>query len=80
MLPALFSRVDAAVLTQPPTVLPERRWDPVAVADQVESLTVVRVVPDFVKAVQMAEERAEGGTVVVTGSVHTVGGGQCELH
>lgn len=74
MLPALFSRVDAAVLTQPPTVLPERRWDPVAVADQVESLTVVRVVPDFVRAVRQAERRAEGGTVVVTGSVHTVGG------
>lgn len=74
MLPALFSRVDAAVLTQPPTVLPERRWDPVSVADQVESLTVVRVVPDFIQAVASAEERAGEGTVVVTGSVHTVGG------
>jgi dihydrofolate synthase/folylpolyglutamate synthase len=74
MLPALFSRIDAAILTQPPTVSPERRWDPVAVADQVESLTVVRVVPDFVQAVRSAEERAAAGTVVVTGSVHTVGG------
>ena len=73
MLPALFSRMDAAILTQPPTVQPSRRWDPATAADQVEALTVVRVVPDFVEAVRKAEERAEGGTVVVTGSVHTVG-------
>ncbi len=73
MLPALFSRMDAAILTQPPTVPAERRWDPAAVADEVEALTVVRVVPDFVDAVSKAKERAEGGTVVVTGSVHTVG-------
>jgi dihydrofolate synthase/folylpolyglutamate synthase len=73
MLPALFSRVDAAILTQPPTVSPERRWDPVAVAREVESFTVVHVVPDFVEAMGAAAERARGGTVVVTGSVHTVG-------
>jgi dihydrofolate synthase/folylpolyglutamate synthase len=73
MLPALFSRMDAAILTQPPTVSPERRWDPAAAADQVEALTVVRVVPDFASAVHRAEERAGSGTVVVTGSVHTVG-------
>lgn len=73
MLPALLSRTDAAILTQPPTVQPERRWDPVVAADHVGALTVVRVVPDFAKAVRMAEERAGAGTVVVTGSVHTVG-------
>jgi len=39
----------------------------------VEGLTVVRVEADFVRAVRMAEERAGEGTVVVTGSVHTVG-------
>jgi dihydrofolate synthase/folylpolyglutamate synthase len=73
MLPELFSRMDVAILTQPPTVPPERRWDPVAVAAQVESLTEVHVVPDFVEAVCEAEEKVRGGTVVVTGSVHTVG-------
>jgi dihydrofolate synthase/folylpolyglutamate synthase len=73
MLPELFSRMDVAILTQPPTVPPERRWDPVAVAAQVESLTEVHVVPDFVEAVCQAEEKVRGGTVVVTGSVHTVG-------
>jgi folylpolyglutamate synthase/dihydropteroate synthase len=33
----------------------------------------VRVVEDFVQAVAHAKGRAVGGTVVVTGSVHTVG-------
>ena len=73
MLPPLFSRVDAAFLTQPPSAPAERRWDPLAAADQVDALTVVRVVEDFVQAVSRAQERAAGGTVVVTGSVHTVG-------
>ena len=73
MLPALLSRTDVAILTTPPSVPPERRWDPSAAADHVEGLTVVRVEPDFVRAVRMAEERAGEGTVVVTGSVHTVG-------
>lgn len=73
MLPALFSRADAAILTQPPSAPPERRWDPVEAADAVEGLTRLRVVSDFVQAVKKAGERAAGGTVVVTGSVHTVG-------
>ncbi|NND84225.1 MAG: hypothetical protein HKN46_03665 [Acidimicrobiia bacterium] len=73
MLPPLLSRVDAAFLTQPPSAPAERRWDPVEVADQVDALTVVRVVEDFVEAMRRAGERAGQGTVVVTGSVHTVG-------
>ncbi len=73
MLPPLLSRMDAAFLTQPPSAPAERRWDPVEVADQVDSLTVVRVVEDFVEAMRRAAERAGQGTVVVTGSVHTVG-------
>lgn len=73
MLPALFSRADSAILTQPPSAPSERRWDPVAAADQVEALTRIRVVPDFVQAVDRARERAGTGTIVATGSVHTVG-------
>lgn len=73
MLPALLSRTDAAILTQPPSAPPERRWNPGVAADQVESLTVVRVVEDFARAMEGAKRRAGGGTVVVTGSVHTVG-------
>jgi len=73
MLPALLSRTEAAYLTQPPSAPPERRWDPMAAADEIDALTVVRVVEDFSEAVERARKRAGGGTVVVTGSVHTVG-------
>lgn len=73
MLPPLLSRVDAAFLTQPPSAPAERRWSPLEAADQVDDLTVVRVVEDFVLALERAAERAHRGTVVVTGSVHTVG-------
>ena len=73
MLPPLLSRVDAAFLTQPPSAPEERRWDPQEAADVVDALTVVRVVDDFRLALERAAERAGQGTVVVTGSVHTVG-------
>jgi dihydrofolate synthase/folylpolyglutamate synthase len=73
MLPPLLSRMDAAILTQPPSAPPERRWNPQEAADQVASLTRLRVVDDFVRAVGGAAERAGSGTIVVTGSVHTVG-------
>jgi dihydrofolate synthase/folylpolyglutamate synthase len=73
MLPPLLSRMDAAILTQPPSAPPERRWNPEEAADQVASLTRLRVVEDFVPAIEGAAERAGSGTIVVTGSVHTVG-------
>ena len=74
MLPPLFSRVDLAILTQPPSAPSERRWDPARAADQVEGITHIRVIEDFFQAAARASERAGEGTVVVTGSVHTVGG------
>jgi dihydrofolate synthase / folylpolyglutamate synthase len=73
MLPELLARTDAAILTQPPSVPEERRWDPGAAAHRVGAAGEVQVVQDFVQAMQTAKERAHGGTVVVTGSVHTVG-------
>jgi dihydrofolate synthase/folylpolyglutamate synthase len=73
MLPPLLSRMDAAILTQPTSAPPERRWNPAEAADQVASLTRLRVVDDFVRAIEGAAERAGAGTIVVTGSVHTVG-------
>ena len=73
MLPPLFSRVDMAILTQSPSAPLERRWDPARAADQVEAITHVRVIEDFFQAAARASDRAGAGTVVVTGSVHTVG-------
>ncbi|MDZ7779397.1 MAG: folylpolyglutamate synthase/dihydrofolate synthase family protein [Gemmatimonadota bacterium] len=75
MLPPLFSRVDRAVLTQPPTAPPERRWNPASAAAVVADITELSVEEDFVRAFEKARlASADGGTVVVTGSVHTVGG------
>jgi dihydrofolate synthase/folylpolyglutamate synthase len=73
MLPPLFSRVDYAVLTQPPSAPPERRWRAREAADSVAHVCPMRVDDDFVSALRRAEEEAGSGTVIVTGSVHTVG-------
>ncbi|MEX2467133.1 MAG: folylpolyglutamate synthase/dihydrofolate synthase family protein [Gemmatimonadota bacterium] len=74
MLPPLFSRVDRAILTQSPTAPPERRWDPVAAAAAVPGITELVVEGEFARAFEQARLGASGGTVIVTGSVHTVGG------
>jgi dihydrofolate synthase/folylpolyglutamate synthase len=81
MLPPLLSRVDAAILTIPPTAPDERRWDPQLAAALVETPpnVAVRVIPDFAAAVQRATTLAPYGTVLVTGSVHTVGDAMAEL-
>ncbi len=73
MLPPLFSRCDAAVLTQPPSAPPERRWDPAVAAAAVPALCPLYLEEDFVRALGTAREVAGSGTVVVTGSCHTVG-------
>lgn len=76
MLPPLLRRVDRAILTQPPTAPPERRWDPSEAAAAVagmEGVPPLFIERDFDAAFAAARQPA-GGTVVVTGSVHTVGG------
>jgi dihydrofolate synthase/folylpolyglutamate synthase len=73
MLPPLFSRTDRAVLTQPPSAPPERRWDVKTAAEAVEHVCPLRVEEGFVAALELARKEADGGTVVVTGSCHTVG-------
>ncbi|MCG6989087.1 MAG: bifunctional folylpolyglutamate synthase/dihydrofolate synthase [Gemmatimonadetes bacterium] len=73
MLPPLLSRTDRAVLTQPPSAPPERRWDVEDAAGAVEHVCPLRVEEDFVAALESARKEAAGGTVVVTGSCHTVG-------
>ncbi len=72
MLPPLLERVDAAVLTVPPSAPADRRWDPRVAASQFPEGRA-SVVPDFAEALEAASAKAGMGTVVVTGSVHTVG-------
>jgi dihydrofolate synthase/folylpolyglutamate synthase len=75
MLPPLLARADAAVLTVAPSSPPSRRWEPAGAAEQagVFSGVPLRIIPDFSAAIQRAETMAPHGTVLVTGSVHTVG-------
>jgi dihydrofolate synthase/folylpolyglutamate synthase len=71
MLPPLLERMDGAVLTVPTSAPGDRRWDPFAAATTLGGGAVA--VGDFGEALEEAATRAGGGTVVVTGSVHTVG-------
>ena len=73
MLPPLFAMTREAVLTQPPTVPPERRWHPLEAAGVVEPRSNLHIIQDFSEAVAGARRVAGMGTVVVTGSHHTVG-------
>jgi dihydrofolate synthase/folylpolyglutamate synthase len=78
MLPPLFRRVDHAILTQPTSAPSERRWDPEEALSVLEKdvgggLAPITMEADFSSALRRAEREARGGTVVVTGSVHTVG-------
>ena len=73
MLPPLVNRADHTLLTLPPSAAPERVWDPEAVHRALADLGPLDVVPDFARAVAEAGRRAGQGTVLVTGSSHTVG-------
>lgn len=75
MLPPLLERADAAVLTVAPSAPDARRWDPDAVSRELElpKPIPVRVIPDLDAALQRVTTLAPYGTVLVTGSVHTVG-------
>ena len=75
MLPPLLERADAAILTVAPTAPEGRRWDPEAVAAALppDLRIPVRVIPDLEAALSRATTLAPYGTILVTGSVHTVG-------
>lgn len=83
MLPPLLERCAHVVATQSPTAPPERRWSLDEVATWAAGAGAggigtrwasgPRVVEDFGAALDGAAEAAGTGTVVVTGSVHTVG-------
>ena len=73
MLPPLLARADAAVLTVAESAPEGRRWDPGEVARALEAPIPVRVIPHLPDALMRAETLAPYGTLLVTGSVHTVG-------
>jgi dihydrofolate synthase/folylpolyglutamate synthase len=73
MLPPIFGMAKEAVLTQPPSVPPGRRWDPLEAAGAVKARPNLHILPDFREALDVARSLAGAGTVVVTGSHHTVG-------
>jgi dihydrofolate synthase/folylpolyglutamate synthase len=72
MLDPVLRNATAAVLTVAPSSPVERRWDP-SEARAAVSGHVAHVEPDFDRALVLARELAGSGTVVVTGSCHTVG-------
>jgi dihydrofolate synthase / folylpolyglutamate synthase len=75
MLPPLLERSDACILTIPSSAPPGRVWNPSDVLEHLESRQVrrCRTIPDFRSALDRAATLAPHGTVLVTGSVHTVG-------
>lgn len=73
MLPPIFGMAPEAVLTQPPSVPPGRRWDPLEAAGALKARPNLHILPDFDEALDVARGIAGKGTVVVTGSHHTVG-------
>jgi dihydrofolate synthase/folylpolyglutamate synthase len=75
MLKPIAGISDAVILTLPPTAPEDRRWDPAAVLGEAP-IAHGQAVPDFGEALHTAWQRAAGppaGTIVVTGSFHTVG-------
>ncbi len=79
MLPPLLQRVDSSWLTLPASGPPERRWDPAAAVELLNgragpSFGLIQIELDFHRALKAAGRAAQAeGTVVVTGSVYTVG-------
>ena len=72
ILPWLLDVTDHAVFTQAPSAPPERRWDTSEASSHFASDTV-EVYPAFETALDRARDLAGYGTIVVTGSNHTVG-------
>src|SRR5688572_2583977 len=72
MLPPLFSLADESILTLPPTAPANRTWDPQHALGFAENHNA-RVIAEFNESLEIAHARAGHGTVLVTGSFHTVG-------
>lgn len=75
MLAPVYGLCDTVLLTLPPTAPVDRSWDPAAVLAEVPA-PHARAVSDFHDALVAAREASAangGGTILVTGSFHTVG-------
>jgi dihydrofolate synthase/folylpolyglutamate synthase len=74
MLTPLHRLAGPVLLTTPPTAPPDRRWDPTEVLAAVPH-PQAQIVPDFTAALERAHALAAAahGSVLVTGSFHTVG-------
>jgi len=72
MLAPLGKAADTLILTAPPTAPADRRWDPHAARATLAAEHVL-VIEEFAAALHAAATAAPAGTVVVTGSFHTVG-------
>lgn len=73
MVEMLRRAADAIILVSAPSAPPERRWDLELVRERFEAFPEVRAEADFERALGMARELSDDGTVLVTGSAHTVG-------
>jgi dihydrofolate synthase/folylpolyglutamate synthase len=79
ILGGLLEIVDHLILTEPPSAPANRRWDPDRAKESLPGGDA-QVVRDFVEALETARAMARGGTVLVTGSFHTVGDALLELN
>lgn len=73
MLPPLVDMADHAVFTVPSSAPAERIWNPHEVAAEVSRGATIEVEDDVGTALYRAMALAGTGTIVVTGSCHTVG-------
>ncbi len=74
MLPPLLALADRAIFTIPASAPPGRAWDPERVARTVEAgRTPIEVRREMAAALDRARTLAGPGTLVATGSCHTVG-------
>lgn len=73
MVEMLRQAADAIILVSPASTPPDRRWDVELVRERFAAFPQVSAEADLERALGSARERSDDGTVLVTGSAHTVG-------